>query len=115
MHFTKLSFIWSMGPTATSEIFVDLKHKQPDPDKEYCKKVGVENAETLECEFNPTPQEVLRSMPGITSQNYRTVMLSGGSLRKLCAMELVDLQHLMGELNGAKFYDFVRKDLRMAT
>jgi DNA excision repair protein ERCC-4 len=65
MHFTKLTIVWSCSPTATAEIFSDLKHRQDDPDRDTCQRIGVEDESSLNCEFNPAPQEVLKNLPGL--------------------------------------------------
>lgn len=106
INFPKLCFIWSMSPTATAEIFKDLKRNQDDPDPEFAKKIGVENAETLECEFNPVPQEVLRSMPGITAKNYRLVMIKVSSIRELCGYSLDQCIGLLGDSDGKELFNF---------
>lgn len=104
--------IWSCSPQATAEVFSDLKHRQPDPDRETSLRIGVEDEATLNSEFNPAPQEVLKNIPGITSKNYKLIMTRVHSLSALFKMEKAELVEILGEINGGKVFDFVNKDPR---
>lgn len=114
LHFSKLCLIWSQSPAATAEIFLDLKHRLPDPDRQTAQSIGVERDEgSLECEFNPAPQEVLKNLPGVTPKNYRLVMSRVENLATLFCMERDELIDLLGEVNGRKLYEFVNADTRI--
>ena len=72
LTFPRLRIIWSSSPYATSDIFADLKTNRDEPDATKAGAIGAEEAgETLpgeaEATVNQTPQELLRSLPGIVS------------------------------------------------
>ena len=72
LTFPRLRIIWSSSPYATADIFADLKLNRDEPDATQAAAVGMEeggdaNAGEAEVAINQTPQELLRSLPGIVS------------------------------------------------
>lgn len=56
-----------------------------------------------------TPQEILRSMPGVTSANYRLLMHHFQDLDELVHAQQKTLKELIGEEFGRKLYNFIHK------
>jgi DNA excision repair protein ERCC-4 len=75
--------------------------------------VGVDPDQEIESAFNLTPQDILRSLPGITSWNYKHVMKNVESLRELAVMDMPRLAALIGEGPAQTLWDFLHKDSRM--
>lgn len=77
LTFPRLRVIWSSSPYATSDIFADLKMNRDEPDAVKAGSVGADDstvgasggllAGEVEATVNQTPQELLRSLPGIVS------------------------------------------------
>lgn len=62
--------------------------------------------------INTLAEDLLRSLPGVGTKNYRYVMSRVGSIKELCAMELKQVQDLLGVEPGKKCYDFLHKGLK---
>ena len=76
LTFSRLRIIWSSSPYATADIFADLKTNRDEPDAVKAAAVGADEGDQVagdsEAAVNQTPQELLRSMPGIVGCNlYR--------------------------------------------
>ncbi|KAI8914895.1 hypothetical protein DFJ77DRAFT_463850 [Powellomyces hirtus] len=112
LHFVKLRIVWSSSPQATAEIFEDLKKNQEEPSMEDAMAVGVDNADTIDSAYSITPSDILRSLPGITSKNYRYVMSKVRDLRELSQMTLQECQALIGSEFGRLLHEFFRKDAK---
>ncbi|KAJ3225805.1 hypothetical protein HK099_006203 [Clydaea vesicula] len=112
MTFPKLKIIWSAHSQATAEIFKDLKKKAEEPNVEQAMKIGVENTETLNSDFNPTPYDILRSLPGVNYKNYRLIMSKVPNLKTLAFLSEVELQKIIGDENGRKLFNYFRHDSR---
>ncbi|ORX93909.1 DNA repair endonuclease XPF [Basidiobolus meristosporus CBS 931.73] len=111
IHFPKLRLIWSSSPHATAKIFEDLKKNHDEPDIHKAMTVGVESVSEINSSYSITPQDVLRSLPGITSKNYRFVMSQVENIQELSEMSLERLQKLIGDAPGKELHDFFRKTL----
>ncbi|KAJ3021532.1 hypothetical protein HKX48_008294 [Thoreauomyces humboldtii] len=110
LHFSKLRLIWSSSPAATAEIFEDLKKNQEEPKMEDAMAVGVDNPETIDSAYSITPSDILRSLPGITSKNYRHVMGRVNNLEELSQMTVDECSALVGKEFGRKLHAFFRKN-----
>ncbi|TPX66046.1 hypothetical protein SpCBS45565_g04722 [Spizellomyces sp. 'palustris'] len=110
LHFPKLRIVWSSSAAATAEIVEDLKKNQEEPSMDDAMAVGVDNPDTIDSAFNITPSDILRSLPGITSKNYRYVMSKVQNLRELSEMPLERCQQLLGQEFGKMLYAFFRKN-----
>ena len=76
MTFPRVRIIWSSSPYATADIFADLKANRDEPDATKAAAIGAEEsgenaAGEAEAIINQTPQEILRSLPGIVSRLLR--------------------------------------------
>lgn len=105
--------------TCTRSLFVSLiisitthtQRKQAEPDADVAVKIGVENSDTLSSEFNQTPLNMLRAIPGINARNYRHVVLKVSNLRELSGYTLEQCKALVGNENGTKIFNFFRTDM----
>ncbi|GAA5880947.1 hypothetical protein JCM16303_005184 [Sporobolomyces ruberrimus] len=120
--FPKLRIIWSSSPYQTVEIFRELKESREEPDQRKAVLVGLEEdsggiaAEGTaagvagEAGFNVAPQEILRSLPGVTSSNYRHLSGQVGNLVELTRLNLNELQQLIGNEPGKQLHAFLTSD-----
>ncbi|GAA5943954.1 ssDNA endodeoxyribonuclease RAD1 [Sporobolomyces koalae] len=120
--FPKLRIIWSSSPYQTVEIFRELKASREEPDERKAVLVGLDEdsggvaAEGTasgvagEAGFNLTPQEMLRSLPGLTSSNYRHLSAKVTNMEELAKLDLNELQQLIGNEPGKKLHDFITSD-----
>lgn len=96
LTFPRLRIIWSSSPYATSDIFADLKLNRDEPDAAIAGTVGADEVGDVgsgdrEATVNQTPQELLRSLPGIVSfRNFLVLQLSW--LRVFGATDCQELQ-----------------------
>jgi DNA excision repair protein ERCC-4 len=60
-----------------------------------------------------TPQDVLRSMPGINSSNYKLIINKVNNLEELAKMSSREISKIIGEECGQKLYQFLRKKQRL--
>ncbi|KAG0301963.1 hypothetical protein BGZ98_007898 [Dissophora globulifera] len=111
--FPTLRLIWSSSVHATVEIFEDLKRSEDEPDAAKAQTVGVDTEQEIESAFNLTPQDMLRSLPGITSKNYKHVMNNVENIRELADMDLTRLAGLLGEGPAQTLWSFLNKDSRL--
>ncbi|GAN08149.1 DNA repair endonuclease XPF [Mucor ambiguus] len=109
LAFPKLRIIWSSSPHETSKIFSELKKTELEPDSEMAASIGAEGYEDGDTVYNMTPQEILRSMPGVTSANYRILMNHFEDLDELFHSQQKTLKELIGEEFGRKLYSFIHK------
>lgn len=54
-------------------------------------------------------QDILRSLPGITSSNYWKVMRRVRNLRSLMEMTLEELTNLLGPESAGKLHEFIHQ------
>ncbi|KAK0520363.1 DNA repair protein RAD16, partial [Tilletia horrida] len=139
--FPRLRIIWSSSPYATSDIFAELKQNFDEPVVEEVQAVGLAEANEgsaldgsgaggsststggtgggtgptgAESIFNLTPQDMLRSLPGITTKNYRYVMNQVRDLGELCAMSREEIQAVIGSEPGRVLHNFINRNMRDA-
>lgn len=115
LAFPRLRIIWSASPYATATIFADLKANHPEPDPLTAVAKGNDDGGQDGggvASANPLAEEVLRSLPGVGTKNYRYVMGKVGSLRELCEMDLKAVQVLLGVGPGKACYEFLHKGER---
>jgi DNA excision repair protein ERCC-4 len=105
LTFPKLRIIWSSSPYVTADIFKELKAGWHEPEAERAVALGAEdqfgnplNAEgSSDTSVNLVAQELLRTLPGITSKNFRYVMRKTENLEELLSQMTVEQ---LGELIG---------------
>ncbi|KAI9337340.1 hypothetical protein BD770DRAFT_422590 [Pilaira anomala] len=111
LAFPKLRIIWSSSPHETAKIFLDLKvnkKTEEEPDSKKATSMGAdgEDGETI---YNMTPQDILRSMPGVTSSNYKHIMNQVQDLDELMHLSQKRINDMIGEGHGRKLYQFIHK------
>jgi DNA excision repair protein ERCC-4 len=75
--------------------------------------VGIDADQAIDSAFNLTPQDILRSLPGITSKNYKQVMRNVENIRELAELDIASLSSIIGEGPGKTLWDFFHRDSRM--
>lgn len=75
--------------------------------------VGVDPDQEIDSAFNLTPQDILRSLPGITSKNYKQVMSSVQNIRELAELDMASLSAMLGEGPAKTLWSFFNKDSRL--
>ncbi|KAG2213458.1 hypothetical protein INT47_009132 [Mucor saturninus] len=92
----KLRIIWSSSPQETAKIFTALKKSEPEPDSKQAASIGAEAGEDGETIYNMTPQDILRSMPGVTSKNYKIIMNGVQDLDELMHLSQKRIENMIG-------------------
>ena len=65
----------------------------------------------MENGFNTIAQDMLRSLPGVTTKNYRYIMSKVDNIEALCEMELKGIQELIGAEQGKILFNFINRDI----
>lgn len=134
LSFPRLRVVWSSSPYATADIFAELKQNFEEPDEAIVSRIGTNNILNNEEEgaqraneapkglfavktgiedyLNTTLQEILLSLPGITTKNYMLIIRSVRDLADLCEMTIDEITHLIGQEAGRKLFNFLHKDAR---
>jgi DNA excision repair protein ERCC-4 len=107
--FPRLRIIWSSSPYATSDIFNDLKANNPEPDPIKAISLGADNDPEAGAGVNSAAEEVLRSLPGITMKNYKSVMAKVKSIKELCEMNFEQMKGILGAEAGKACYEFIHR------
>jgi DNA excision repair protein ERCC-4 len=84
----------------------------PEPDVRRAISVGAEQDEAETDDINAAAEELLRSLPGVGTKNYRYVMGKVNSIKELCEMKLDEMQELLGVEPGKKCFDFLHHGMR---
>ncbi|KAF9140466.1 hypothetical protein BGX30_006479 [Mortierella sp. GBA39] len=113
LAFPSLRLIWSSSVHSTVDIFEDLKRSEDEPDMQQAQAVGVDADQAIDSAYNLTPQDILRSLPGITSKNYKQVMRHVESIRELAELDVASLSNIIGEGPAKTLWEFFHKDSRM--
>ncbi|RKP23673.1 RAD1 DNA repair protein [Syncephalis pseudoplumigaleata] len=108
--FPKLRTIWSSSAYATADIFADLKKNHAEPDADAAAMVGASDQEDAHISMNLVSQELLRSLPGITSMNYRLLARKVRHLTELSSMSQKALADIIGESGARQLYKFLHSD-----
>ncbi|CAO1633576.1 unnamed protein product [Parajaminaea phylloscopi] len=128
-QFPRLRVIWSSSPHHTADVFMELKSTYAEPDLSKVAAVGLADDDaaagagatggdgrpstgSYENSFNLTPQDFLRSMPGITTKNYRLVMNTVRDLDELCDLSKAELKGLLGAESSRALWQFIHKDIK---
>jgi len=61
---------------------------------------------------NTAAQELLKTLPGVGTKNYRHVMTRVGSIRELCGLQQGEIEGLLGTEPGQKLNDFLHRGLK---
>lgn len=99
-----------------------MKESREEPDQNKAVLVGLEEdsggiaAEGTasgingEVGFNVAPQEMLRSLPGVTSSNYRHLSGKVENMEELTRLDLNEVQQLIGNEPGKQLHGFITSD-----
>lgn len=110
-QFPNLRLLWAKGPHDACELFASLKANEEEPDEETAASLGVDSKETGEEQFNAGPRALLRSLPGIDSQNMMHVMRKVRNVSSLIAMSKEEMIELLGNTGkGTQLYNFVNEE-----
>ncbi|KAI9243897.1 hypothetical protein BDA99DRAFT_448776 [Phascolomyces articulosus] len=95
LTFPKVKIIWSSSPHETASIFDELKKAEEEPEMDKAVLVGAESTDDLNSAYNMTPQDILRSLPGVTSKNYKILMNHVENLQQLFDLSMDELKKLI--------------------
>lgn len=113
LHYPKLNIIWSSSPEQTSEIFYNLKisHGSQEPNIDISMSYGLKDDLIAESDrdYNHTAIDLLKSIPGVTEANFRTLINTYRSLQDLVKADTKELEELLGHASGKKVYEFINK------
>jgi DNA excision repair protein ERCC-4 len=112
LAFPTLRIIWSSSPYQTAEIFESLKTQEPEPDPIAAVKIGLEGGQEVgEQSFNREPQDMLRTVPGVTGKNVTNLVLGMGSLREVANADEEELRGVVGKEAGKAIHRFFNKSV----
>jgi DNA excision repair protein ERCC-4 len=110
--FPRLKIIWSSSPYQTAEIFEELKKNQDEPDPIKAVQLGLGMIEDPnDRTFNQTPQDMLRTVPGITNKNLNRLVLEVGNLMEVSNMSLTEMDPIIGIEAGRQVYKFFNRNV----
>ncbi|KAI8870553.1 hypothetical protein GQ42DRAFT_122126 [Ramicandelaber brevisporus] len=126
LSFPQLRILWSAMPSETVVLFEYLKRDKLEPEADEAAAIGMDDRSmtaslrstggstassidsmTGETIVNITPEEVLRSMPGVTNHNYQLLTSRFEDLRSLCDATEETLVEILGKENGEKLFKFI--------
>jgi ERCC4-type nuclease len=124
--FPNLRILWSRSAQQTSEIFrlLMINHEEVDVEKAVSvgnlamvsskenATAGSTNAENEKEFYRYSAQEILLSLPGINSQNYRALLASPkiNCLSDLSGMKEKEMAGFLGPVNAKKLYSFFHQE-----
>ena len=110
--FPRLKVIWSSSPYQTAEIFEELKKNQEEPDPVRAVQVGLLAGEDpAEQSFNQAPQDMLRSVPGVTGKNMSRITFEVEDLVGVSNLSQERLHDLVGKEAGGQIFRFFNKNV----
>lgn len=109
-EFPSLRLLWAKGPHDAAEMFPKLKANEEEPDEELAAALGVDSKDPGEEQFNAGPRALLRSLPGVDSQNIFRVMRKVRNVSTLLTMSKAELEKVLGSVGKAtQLYNFVNE------
>ena len=112
LAFPRLKVIWSSSPYQTAEIFEELKKNQEEPDPIQAVQIGLNAGEDPNNQsFNQTPQDMLRTVPGITGKNISRIILEVGNVSEVSNLEEDELDVMVGKEAGRQVYRFFNRSV----
>jgi DNA excision repair protein ERCC-4 len=112
LAFPKLRIIWSSSPYQTAEIFEELKKQQDEPDPIRAVQIGLEMGDDPETRtFNQTPQDMLRTVPGVSNKAFNSLVLEYGNVQEIANAEKEELAELIGHENARQIRNFFDKSV----
>lgn len=110
-QFPSLRLFWAKGPQDAAELFLAVKQKEDEPDEKLAASLGVDSAKAVETEFNPGPQALLRSLPGVDGHNINAIMRKVQNVAALVHMSNAEMSELLGSPEkGKALYEFVNQE-----
>lgn len=133
ISFPRLKIIWSGSPFQTAEIFAELKSQQAEPDPLRAVQIGLTdlagtgtgtgtgsvagaNADEFvlapeQRTFNTLPQELLRTIPGVSGKNASRLYLETRNVLEVANMGLEELDPLVGRESGRRIVRFFERNV----
>jgi DNA excision repair protein ERCC-4 len=112
LSFPRLKIIWSSSPYHTAEVFEELKKNHEEPDPLAAVRVGLDPSEQPGARvYNQAPQELLRSVPGVTAKNIWNLMVGWENVREISRAEEERLMEVVGPEAGRQIYGFFNRKL----
>ncbi|EKD14590.1 uncharacterized protein L3040_000114 [Drepanopeziza brunnea f. sp. 'multigermtubi'] len=112
LAFPRLRIIWSSSPYQTAEIFESLKTQEPEPDPIAAVRIGLEGGQKAEDQsFNREPQDMLRTVPGVTGKNLKNLVVEMESLREVANATVEELEPAVGKEAGRQIWRFFNKSV----
>lgn len=109
-QFPSFRLLWAKGPHDAAEMFSTLKANEEEPDESIAAALGVDTKETVGEDFNAGPRALLRSLPGIDSQNMVRVMKKVKDVASLISMSKEEMAEVLGSAGKAtSLYEFVNE------
>lgn len=107
LAFPRLKVIWSSSPYQTAEIFEELKKQQEEPDPYKAVQIGLADGDDPEGRtFNVGPQELLRTIPGVTGKNSARLYLETKNVLEVANMSVDELDPMVGREAGRQIVKF---------
>jgi len=113
LSFPRLRIIWSSSPHATTDIFMDLKKNQSEPDQIKAIVTGAEGDPDAGKGVNAVAGELVRSLPGIGSGVDAGRSAAGAIMRRcknveeICELKEEEVKALVGIGPGKILYEFL--------
>ena len=112
LAFPRLKVIWSSSPYQTAEIFEELKRQQEEPDPIKAVQTGLDPGEDAdEKSWNQAPQDMLRTIPGITEKNLSRLTLEIENVLAVSNLEEDKLDVHVGREAGRQIYRFFNRNV----
>ena len=112
LAFPRLKIIWSSSPYQTAEIFDELKKQQEEPDPIRAVQLGLNAGEDpSDQSFNQTPQDMLRTVPGMKEKNLSRITLEVQNLQEVSNLTESELDVLVGKEAGRQIYRFFNRSV----
>lgn len=120
LAFPQLRLLWSRTPQDTVSLFLALMNRHQEVDVEKAVQAGASDSgaggaegeeDGNQADSRATAIELLLSLPGITTHNYRTVMAQVENIADLSTLAEPELVKLIGQINGKKLFEFFREKL----
>lgn len=115
LAFPRLRIIWSSSPYQTAEIFELLKKGSTEPDPVKAVQIGLQQGGEQDVvghkTFNEVPQDMLRTVPGITPKNLTKVVLEMSSLYDVANAGEDELSRLIGQEAGRQIHRFFNRSV----
>ena len=113
LSFPRLKIIWSSSPFQTAEIFEELKKQQEQPDPLKAVSIGLDGGELdpEERTFNTLPQDLLRTIPGVTGKNASRLYLETRNVQEVANMSVGELDPWVGVESARRIVRFFERSV----